>query len=59
MKITRKQAIRILTKLIDQDGVDWVLDEMELYDADMYSIMLALGVSKKEVDEGYGIEKSK
>ena len=63
MKITRKQAIRVITKLLDQDGMEWVMNDCDLYDEetdempDMYDIFEALGVTTEEVDEGCGVIK--
>ena len=65
MKITRKQAIRVMTKLLDQDGIEWVLNDCDLYDEeaddmpDMYDIFEALGVTEEEVNEGCGIKQAK
>ena len=65
MKITRKQAIKILCELMDQDGIEWIPsvqdcanDENDDYPG-MDDVLMAIGISEKEIQEGCGIKQAK
>lgn len=61
MKITRKQAIRIICQLMDQDGIDSISSVQDLYDEEtddypmMDDVLSALGITEDEMREGCGI----
>lgn len=60
MKITRKQAIRILCQLMDQDGIEWIDSVQDCSNKrgnipGMDDVLLAVGVTKKEIKEGCGL----
>jgi hypothetical protein len=61
MKITRKQAIKIICELMDQDGIDTLSSIQDLYDEEtddyplMEDVLTAIGITNDEIDEGCGI----
>lgn len=60
MKITRDQAIRILCELMDQDGIEWISSVQDCANKrgnipGMDDVLLAIGVTKKEIKKGCGI----
>jgi len=57
MKITRKQAIRILCQLMDQDGIEWIDSVQDCatkrgHCPGMDDVLIAVGITKKEIKEG-------
>jgi hypothetical protein len=58
MKITRKQAIKIICELMDQDGIDTMPSIQDLYDEEtddyptMDDVLDAVGITKSEIMEG-------
>ena len=65
MKITRKQAIRIICELMDQDGIDSISSVQDLYDEEtddypmMDDVLKAIGLTESEINEGCGITPAK
>lgn len=63
MKLTRKQAIKIICQLMDQDGIEWIPAIQDLYDEKtdeiplMDDVLEALGITEEEMNEGCGIIK--
>ena len=61
MEITRKQAIRIICELMDQDGIDSISSVQDLYDEEtddypmMDDVLKAIGITESEINEGCGI----
>lgn len=61
MKITRKQAIRIICQLMDQDGIDSIDSVQDLYNEEtddypmMDDVLSAIGITEDEMKEGCGI----
>ena len=61
MKITRKQAIKIICELMDQDGIDSIPSIQDLYDEEtddypmMGDVLSAIGITEDEIKEGCGI----
>ncbi len=61
MKITRKQAIRIICELMDKDGIETISSIQDLYDEQtddyplMDDVLNAIGISDDEIKEGCGI----
>lgn len=63
MKITRKQAIRILCELMDQDGIEWIYSVQECTNKrgnypGMDDVLKAVGITTKEIKEGCGLTKN-
>mgnify|MGYP001141035741 CR=1 FL=1 len=61
MKLTRKQAIKILDEVIDESDTGWEIITMDYEDDESddpnisaYDVFLALGVSKKEYENATG-----
>ena len=58
MKVTRKQAIKIIERFTDTENYDWVdtMDDFGLYNeeedtwATIYDVFEALGVSREELN---------
>lgn len=61
MKITRKQAIRIICQLMDQDRIESISSVQDLYDEEtddyplMDDVLSAIGITENEMNEGCGI----
>ena len=61
MKITRKQAIKIICELMDQDGIESINAVQDLYDEEtddyplMDDVLTAIGITEDEIKEGCGI----
>jgi hypothetical protein len=61
MKITRKQAIRILCELMDQDGIECIASVQDCANKrgnypGLDDVLIAVGVTKREIKEGCGLK---